>query len=103
MASTEVILSGRAVVVNALALSRIWYVASLIPTPVWVLASLNRLIFSFFWGGKVDLVARDVVIQPPDFGGFSLVSVQVKVWALHVQWVGRFVRRFSAWMQFLFY
>ena len=77
--------------------------ASLIPMPVWVLASLNRLIFPFFWGGKVDLVARDVVIQPPDFGGFSLVSVQLKVWALHVQWVGRFVRRFSAWMQFLFY
>ena len=25
------------------------------------------------------------------------------MWALHVQWVGRFVRRFSAWMQFLFY
>ena len=94
---------GRAVVVNALALSRIWYVASLIPMPVWVLASLNRLIFPFFWGGKADLVARDVVIQPPDFGGFSLVSVQLKVWALHVQWVGRFVRRFSAWMQFLFY
>ena len=46
--------------------------ASLIPTPVWVLASLNRLIFPFFWGGKVDLVARDVVIQPPDFGRFLL-------------------------------
>ena len=94
---------GRAIVVNALALSRIWYVASLIPMPVWVLASLNRVIFPFFWGGKVDLVARDVVIQPPDFGGFSLVSVQLKVWALHVLWVGRFVRGFSAWMQFLFY
>ena len=26
----------------------------------------------------------------------------MKVWALHVQWGGRFVRRFSAWMQFLF-
>ena len=71
--------------------------------PVWVLASLNRLIFTFFWGGKVDLVTRDVAIQPPDFGGFSLVSIQLKVWALHVQWVPRFVRRFSAWMQFLFY
>ena len=30
------------------------------------------------------------------------MSVQLKVWALHVQLVGRFVRRFSAWMQFLF-
>ena len=29
--------------------------------------------------------------------------VQLKVWALHVQLVGRFVRRFSGWMQFLFH
>ena len=83
----------RAIVINALALSRIWYVASLIPMPNWVMA-LNRLIFPFFYGGKVDLIPRDVVIQPPNFGGFSLESVQLKVWALHVQWVGRFVRRF---------
>ena len=31
------------------------------------------------------------------------MSVQLKVWALHVQLVGRFVRRFSGWMQFLFH
>jgi len=37
---------GRAVVSNALALSRIWYVASLLPMPNWVLGELNRLIFS---------------------------------------------------------
>ena len=36
----------RAIVINALALSRIWYVASLIPMPDWVMA-LNRLIFPF--------------------------------------------------------
>ena len=53
---------GQAIIINALALSNIWYVASLIPMPDWVLASLNRLIFPFFWGDKVDLVARDVVI-----------------------------------------
>ena len=37
----------RAIVNNALALSRIWYVASLIPMPHWVMA-LNRRIFPFF-------------------------------------------------------
>ena len=36
----------RAIVINAFALSRIWYVASLIPMPDWVMA-LNRLIFPF--------------------------------------------------------
>ena len=53
---------GRAVVSNALALSRIWYVASLLPMPNWVLGELNRPIFSFVLGGKNDLVAWAVLI-----------------------------------------
>ena len=52
---------GRAVVSNALALSRIWYVASLLPMPNWVLGELNRPIFSFVLGGN-DLVAWAVLI-----------------------------------------
>ena len=40
--------------------------------------------------------------SPRTLAVFSLESVQLKVWALHIQWGGRFVRRFSAWMQFLF-
>ena len=51
-------LQGRMVVINMLALSRLWYVASLIPTPQWVISRLNTLIFSFFWKGKRDLVDR---------------------------------------------
>ena len=53
---------GRAVVSNALALSRIWYVASLLPMPNWVLGELNRPIFSFVLGGKNDLVAWAVLM-----------------------------------------
>ena len=53
--------SGKALIVNALALSRVWYVASLISMPDWVAPELNTLVFSFFWSGKRDLVARDVV------------------------------------------
>ena len=56
---------GRALVINALALSRVWYVASLIRMPPWVLGELLRLLFSFFWKGKKDLVARAVVVQAP--------------------------------------
>ena len=40
---------GCALVINALALSRVWYVASLIHTPPWVLGELLKLLFSFFW------------------------------------------------------
>ena len=76
--------SGKALVINALALSRIWYVASLVHMPPWVLAKLNSIIFNFFWSGKRDLVARNVVIHDRSKGGFNMVSVALKVNALLV-------------------
>jgi len=74
-------------VINALALSRIWYVASLIHMPTWVLKELSFLAFSFFWGGKVELVSRSSVSLSPLFRGFSVVHVKFKVWSLLGQWV----------------
>ena len=61
-----------------------WYVASLIYVPRWVSTELNTLIFKFFWGGRRDLVARRVVVQPFSLGGFSVVDFQSKFSALHV-------------------
>ena len=92
---------GRALVINALALSRVWYVASLIHMPPWVLGELLRLLFSFFWKGKKDLVARAVVVQAPSVGGCSVVDVKLKVQSLLVQWVRRFVMSQSSWSGFL--
>ena len=62
---------GKALIINALALSRVWYVAS--------------LDFSFFWFGKRELVYRSSVTQSPLFGGFSVVDVNFKVYALFGQ------------------
>ena len=81
----------RALVINALALSRVWYVASLVHMPTWVLPELCKLIFNFFWKEKKDLVARSVVGQCSHFGGFSVVDVKLKTWSLTVQWIRRLV------------
>ena len=48
---------GKAIVSNALPLSRVWYIPSLVPMPPWALSELNSLVFKFFWSGKKDLVA----------------------------------------------
>ena len=82
---------GRALVINALVLSRVWYVASHIHVPRWVGVELNSLVFKFFWAGKRDLVACGVVVQPRSLGGFAVVDFFSKVSALHVQWVRRFL------------
>ena len=50
--------SGKARIVSALPLSRVWCIASLISMPDWVACELNTLVFFFFWSGKLDLVAR---------------------------------------------
>ena len=70
---------GKALIVNALALAQIWYIAGLIHLPAWALRELSSLVFSFFWKGKPDLVARKAVSQPTSFGGFGVVSIQLKV------------------------
>jgi len=94
-------LSGKALVCNALALSRIWYVTSLVFMPSWVLSELNTLVFKFFWSGKRDLVARKVVVQPQEFGGFNIVFIRHKVDALLVQWVCRFSTSPNTWVALL--
>ena len=59
---------GKALIINALALFRIWYVASLIHMPRRILHELCTLVFAFFWSGKKDLVSRTVVLQVPGVG-----------------------------------
>lgn len=57
----------------------------MIHMPQWVLRELNKVVFNFFWNGKPDLVTRDVIAQPPLSGGFSVINIQLKVWALLLQ------------------
>ena len=59
-----------------------------------------NLFLSFFWSGKRDLVARRVVVQPTSCGGFSVVDVELKVWALLLQWVRRLSVFPSTWVSF---
>lgn len=63
---------GKALVINTLALARVWYVTSLIHVPTWVINEINSLVFKFFWSGKRDLVAQHVVVQLFSQGFFFL-------------------------------
>ena len=66
----QLLFCGRALIINALAMSRVWYVASLVHMAAWVLNELNTLVFNFFWKGEGDLVSRSVVVQPTVFFWF---------------------------------
>ena len=95
--------SGKALIVNALALSRVWHIASLISMPDWVASKLNTLVFSFFWSGKRDLVAREVVHHSTLQGGFGVVSVRYKVHVLLARWVRHYATAPNAWANMMFF
>lgn len=88
-------------VLNSLALSRIWYVASVVPMPNSILLELTTRTFNFFWAGKRDLVARKVPYHIKWQGGFSVVSVEFKLHSLLAQWFRRFGVSPAAWVSLL--
>ena len=59
--------------------------------------------FSFFWKGKPDLVARKVVCQPTSLGGFGVVSIELKACALLVQWIKHLVTKPASWVHLFYY
>ena len=65
--------------------------------PDLVASELNTLVFSFFWSGKRDLVARYVVHHSTSQGGFGVVSVRYKVHALLATWVRRYAADSNSW------
>ena len=84
---------GKSLIINALALSQIWHLCSVFVLPAWVATRLDKAIWSFFWSGKRDLVARRVVVQPKIAGGFEVVDLRLKANALVLQWARRFRRK----------
>ena len=88
-------------VLNSLALSRIWYVASVVPMPNSILSELTTRILNFFWAGKRDLVARKVLYHTKCQGGFSVVSVEFKLHSLLAQWFRCFGVSPAAWVSLL--
>ena len=69
----------------------------------WLEKELSRLVFSFFWSGKRELMSRSTVVQPHLFGGFSVVNVKFKVCALLGQCVKRFAYSPSGWSSLMSY
>ena len=55
---------GKAVVVNTLALSQIWHLCHVFPIPVWAGKRNDKAVWTFFWSGKHDQVARTTVSPP---------------------------------------
>ena len=84
---------GRALVINALLTSTLWYNATSLSVPAWASTRIEQIIYRFFWSNKHPLVNRDVLALPLSKGGFNIARLETKKRALRLNTL----RRLLAW------
>ena len=95
-------LQGKTTIINVLALSQIWHLCHVFAIPAWASKRITKALWSFFWSGKKDLVARTTVCLPKSRGGFGVIDFERKAESFALQWVKRFFAPERAkWKSFL--
>ena len=80
---------GRILLVKALGISKIVYLASMLCVPEEVIKRVQEKLFSYLWRNKKDKIKRTVLYQTPCRGGLNFPDVRTTVKALRLSWIGR--------------
>lgn len=84
---------GRVLIVKVLGLAKLEYGARVLSVPSDIVKTVNKLIWGFVWGGKVELIRRETCLLPIKEGGLGMVDFSLRIRALHVVNVLSMLRR----------
>ena len=80
-------LRGKAILINTLALSQIWFLASLLHIPKWALTAIEKQIFTFLWDDKrMEPIKRKTLYLPPHLGGLGILHPLLQSQALTLKY-----------------
>lgn len=83
---------GRCIIVKSLALSKLTYLFSVLPSPdSRLLRSVEREIFGFVWGSKPDKVKRSVSKNLLIKGGLKVPDVYLHSRSMKISWIKRWL------------
>ena len=75
---------GKGLIINVVGLSKFFYLARILIVPAWVLARVNRIIWHFLWGTRIETVSRKTCCLPLKMGGLGICSLDLKCRALRL-------------------
>ena len=70
-------LIGKVLILNVLGFSKLLFVSAIISPPQWVYDRINRIIWPFLWGSRIETVARKSLACPQTNGGLGLREFRV--------------------------
>ena len=76
--NSEINLYQRAITINTLITSRLWYVAHTYPLPMKISDQINKEIFSFLWCKKRETIKRITLYNSKCAGGINVMNIYVK-------------------------
>jgi hypothetical protein len=72
-------LKHKVLIINTYILSKVLYVARIVPPSAKHIQIINRYIYTMFWGGNFEYLQRKSLIQPFCNGGQQVPDIQTKI------------------------
>ena len=95
---------GRALLINTLLTSTLWYNVTSLSMPPWAVTQIERLIYDSFWNYKHPLVNRNILALPLGEGGFNIPLLQTRIHAFRLTTLKRLLSGEDAhWKHFTAY
>ena len=74
----------KAILINCLIASKLWYVFHVYPLPIENTTLINGEIFTFIWGSAANPIKREVLYNKRANGGLGLLNVYQKAKSIFV-------------------
>ena len=75
-------LIGKVLILNFLGFLKLLFVSAILSPPQWVYDLINRIIWPFLWGSRIETVARKSLVRPETNGGLGLPVREFRVHGL---------------------
>jgi exonuclease III len=77
---------GRAVIINTLFLTKLWYVVTCVDTSQQFIARAMSIIHKFMWK-NTEWIARATIIRPLSLGGLGLQDIRSKIATMRIKYI----------------
>ena len=74
----------RAIIVNILVLSKVWYISHTYPLSKKQAQAINKIIFCYIWNSVVEPLKRQIIYREKENGGINLLNVYTKALSNYV-------------------
>ncbi len=88
----DLTVKGKAIVANVMALSKMWYLATVCTPPENIIIQIEEAVNKFMWKG-LQLIKRDLLYTPQEYGGINCFDVRQKSKSLKTKWLEKILEK----------